>query len=171
MKKVFQVLVLSVFVSPVFSQTVDVDKMRICIGKVTTILYESAQFEYNKPVNPKHVINYNSDDFKHLWKDLNKQTNNFQVIKIGKIYEIKGEGGENYGFDDPIEWRITFLNQNVIQFSEGQDMGTASGNSFKAKYNLDTNQYQTEYLKYGRGNPTYTVNIKNDIVINKHMDN
>ena len=182
MNKVFQLLVLCLLISPIFSQTVDADKFRTCIGKVTTILNESAKFVDNKPVNAKCPIDYKSDEFKEVWSQFQKQTNNFKSISINKVYEIKGiprDGIESWEYDNPIEWSITFTAQNIMQFNQHCSMGRVYSQNFNAKYNLLTNEYETKYTSGEYGNngggngysgDTYIVEIRNDVVINRHID-
>ena len=173
MKKIF-ILGIALFATSVsFTQKVNQNNLKNCLGKVVTILQKCSNYETGKPIIIIDSVKYNSDNFIKLWKKLNKKTNNLESIQPNKEYEV--EGDEGFGSDDPIEWRIKFITTSKVIISYYFQMGRAELRELKVAYDLSTNQYRSVFsetssgiAEKGREESTMNIIIENNKVVKKY---
>jgi len=173
MKKIF-ILVIALFATSVsFTQRINENNLKNCLGKIVTILHKCSNYETGKPIIITDSVKYNNDDFIRLWEKVNKKTNSLKSIQPNKEYEI--EGDEGFGSDDPIEWRIKFINANKVNVSYYFQMGRAELKELKVLYDLGTNQYRSVFSETSSGigdkerqESTMNIIIENNKVVKKY---
>ncbi len=173
MKKILILVIALLATSVSFTQKVNQNNLKSCLGKIVTILHKCSNYKNGKPIIIIDSVKYDNDNFTKLWKKLNKKTNNLESIQPNKEYEI--EGDEESGSDEPIEWRIKFITTNKVNISYYFQMGRAELKELKVVYDLITNQYRSIFSETlsgiadkGREESTMNIIIENNKVVKKY---
>lgn len=167
MKKVLTTLLLLTFSYLTFSQTIDEARLKLCVGKATTLLIQYENFDIDKKnPNPKAAINYNTEEFKKVWLKLRAKTNNLKTIKPNQEYKIVLNN------EDIEEWTIKLMPNSVVSMQYSFNMGRTLNRDCNFIYNLNDGTYTADFnTQYGNHDATFTsLKIKNDIIIKKESE-
>jgi hypothetical protein len=179
MKKNILILATFFILQTAYSQTVDVNKLRFCIGKINSINQLFGDDQTRKPVITNKVLE--DEEFNVVWEGLINDTKNFTQVSLGKKYAIlleydsvlkRTDNSDYYG------WSFVFLSPTNIKIERWLQMGRASDHRLYGNYSLNNN-YNIKIENSncgnsgGNGNSCSTDNIiiNNDKLVKRYRTN
>lgn len=180
MKKSILILATFFILQIGYSQIIDVNKLRFCIGKINAINNLFGDEEISKPLITNKVLE--DEEFKVVWKSLINDTKNFTQVSPGKKYVIlleydsvlkRTDDSDYYG------WSFVFLSPTNIKVERWLEMGRASDHRLNCNYSLNNTyslKIENSYCGihpsgYGHSCSTDNIIIKNDKLIKRYTTN
>jgi hypothetical protein len=178
------ILILATFfiLQTAYSQTVDVNKLRFCIGKINSINQLFGDDQTRKPVITNKVLE--DEEFNVVWEGLINDTKNFTQVSLGKKYAIlleydsvlkRTDNSDYYG------WEFNFISNNKIKVTRwDRSTAIASSSNLDFTYDLNNNNYnlKLEFTQcgvtpsgFGHICSTDNIIINNDKLVKRYRTN